>query len=80
MKSGYDGFLTLRVAGDVRADLDRAARAAGEKRSAFARRVLMAGLVAMRSRPAPDPDGGPRPGAPGLSMRVAEEDSRMMRP
>lgn len=71
MKSSLDGVLIFRLAGDVRADLDKAAVAAGEKRSAFARRVLVAGLASIRSRPLPNPDGGPSPSAPAVSIQAA---------
>lgn len=38
MNTSLDGVLIFRLPGNVRADLDKAAVAAGEKRSAFARR------------------------------------------
>lgn len=69
MRGGLDGVLIFRLAGDVRADLDRAARDAGEKRSAVARRALAAGLAVIRAASSPDPDGRP-PSAPS-SMRAA---------
>lgn len=69
MNTSLDGVLIFRLPGDVRAALDKAAASAGEKRSAFARRVLVAGLASIRPRISPDPDGGPLPSA--SSMQAA---------
>ncbi len=68
MRPALDDFLTLRLAGEVRASLDKAAREAGLKRSTIARSALAAGLASLR--PPQDPDG-PRPGTPGAALRAA---------